>query len=114
MNLSQPLSLEEQHHPLSDTDFLPDEGLFLNESPVKNDEVLQDRERANGNRGAKLRVNDPQARFPDFFPEFEHGPVSSFQEVLAVLDEKSQSKREKGHVFEQLVKAFIEGGQGPI
>ena len=45
---------------------------------------------------------------PDFFPQYEHAPVSSFQEVLNVLDDKSQSKREKGDVFEQLVKAFIE------
>ena len=107
-DLSQPLLLEEQHHQLADTDLLPDDGFFLNESPVENDVVLQGRGHANGNRGAKLRVNDPQARFPDFFPEYEHAPVSSFQEVLAVLDEKSQSKREKGDVFEQLVKAFIE------
>ena len=107
-DLSQPLLLEEQHQSLVDTDFLPDDGFFLHGSPVENDLAFHGSEQASGSRGAKLRVNDPQTRFPDFFPEYEHAPVSSFQEVLAVLDGKSQSNREKGHVFEQLVKAFIE------
>ena len=33
-DLSQPLLLERQRHPLDDTDYLPDEGLFLSGAPV--------------------------------------------------------------------------------
>ena len=80
-----------------------------------------------------LRLNDPQTRLEGFFPEFEHEPVSSFQEALAILNAKSgfsppegaQPRHigdtrggayqpdggntvRKGSLFEQLVKAFIE------
>ena len=34
-DLSQPLLLQEQHHPLGDTDYLPDEGLFLSSGPIE-------------------------------------------------------------------------------
>ena len=43
-----------------------------------------------------------------FFPEYEHLPPQSFQDVLDILDEKTTSNTEKGTVFEQLVKAFLE------
>ena len=39
-----------------------------------------------------LYVNDPQFRMPDFLPEFDHEPPSSFQETLAILDEKADRK----------------------
>ena len=81
-----------------------------------------------------LRLNDPQTRLEGFFPEFEHEPVSSFQEALAILNAKSGFSASegaqpryigdtrgvdayqpdggntvrKGSLFEQLVKAFIE------
>ena len=55
-----------------------------------------------------LRINDPQAKLDGFFPEYEHLPPSSFQDVLEILDEKTKNKTEKGDVFEQLVKAFLE------
>ena len=79
-----------------------------------------------------LRLNDPQSRLEGFFPEFEHEPVSSFQEALAILNAKSGFATPagaksgqigdtqgvyqpdggntvlKGSLFEQLVKAFIE------
>ena len=55
-----------------------------------------------------LRINDPQAKLDGFFPEYEHLPPSSFQDVLEILDEKTTSNTEKGAVFEQLVKAFLE------
>ena len=43
-----------------------------------------------------------------FFPEYEHLPPSSFQDVLNILDDKTTGNTEKGTVFEQLVKAFLE------
>ena len=43
-----------------------------------------------------------------FFPEYEHLPPQSFQDVLDILDEKTTSNTGKGTVFEQLVKAFLE------
>ena len=33
-DLNHPLLLEKQHQPLDDTDYLPDEGLFLSGTPV--------------------------------------------------------------------------------
>lgn len=59
-----------------------------------------------------LTINDPQAKLPEFFPDLEHDPVFSFDEVLRILDEKSDSTTEKGDVFERLVKAFIETDKG--
>ena len=55
-----------------------------------------------------MRLNDPQAKLDGFFPEYDHDPMSSFRDVLALLDEKSGSTAEKGSIFEQLVKAFLE------
>lgn len=55
-----------------------------------------------------LRLNNPQTRLEGFFPEYQHPPPSSFQEVLELLDRKTTSTSEKGAVFEQLVKAFLE------
>ena len=56
-----------------------------------------------------MNLNDPQERLaPEFFPEYEHEPPYSFQDVLGVLASKSRSESEKGRVFESLVKAFIE------
>ena len=56
-----------------------------------------------------MNLNDPQNRLsPEFFPEYEHEPPYSFQDVLGVLASKSRSESEKGRVFESLVKAFIE------
>ena len=107
-DLSQPLLLEEQHYPLADSGLLPEDGFYVHDAPAKADVIRQDSEHPNGTHRLSLRINDPQTRMPDFFPQYEHAPVSSFQEVLNVLEDKSQSKREKGDVFEQLVKAFIE------
>ena len=53
-------------------------------------------------------LNDPQSRMEGLFPNLEHVPVSSFQAVLEILDEKTATKYEKGRVFELLVKAFLE------
>ena len=53
-------------------------------------------------------LNDPQSRMEGLFPNLEHVPVSSFQAVLEILDEKTATKTEKGRVFELLVKAFLE------
>ena len=55
-----------------------------------------------------LRINNPQTKLEGFFPEYEHAPPTSFQEVLELLDQKTTSTSEKGAVFEQLVKAFLE------
>lgn len=55
-----------------------------------------------------MNLNDPQGRFDDFLPEYGHSSTSSFADVLRVLDEKTKSSTEKGRMFEQLVKAFIQ------
>lgn len=60
-----------------------------------------------------MDLNDPQERLEGFFPEYEHAPPSSFQQVLQVLEQKTlgqspTNQYAKGTVFEQLVKAFIE------
>ena len=55
-----------------------------------------------------LRINNPQTKLEGFFPEYEHAPPRSFQKVLELLDQKTTSTSEKGAVFEQLVKAFLE------
>lgn len=60
-----------------------------------------------------MDLNDPQERLEGFFPEYEHAPPSSFQQVLEVLEQKTlgqspTNQYAKGTVFEQLVKAFIE------
>ena len=55
-----------------------------------------------------LRLNDPQTRMQGFFPEYDHAPPSSFQNVLELLDERTGSTVDKGSIFEQLVKAFLE------
>ncbi len=55
-----------------------------------------------------LRLNDPQTQMQGFFPEYDHAPPSSFQNVLELLDERTGSTVDKGDIFEQLVKAFLE------
>ena len=55
-----------------------------------------------------MNLNDPQNRMSVLFPEYEHEPPSSFQDVLDVLASKARTSMEKGRVFEALVKAFIE------
>ena len=42
------------------------------------------------------------------FSEFKHVPTTSFRELLRILDEQAQNTAQKGGVFEELVKAFIE------
>ena len=49
-------------------------------------------------------LNDPQSRMEGFFPELEHAPVSSFQEVLETLNSRVGHTTDKGRVFELLVK----------
>ena len=61
-----------------------------------------------------MNLNDPQSRMSVLFPEYEHEPPSSFQDVLGVLASKARSSSEKGRVFEALVKAFIELDKGQI
>ena len=36
-----------------------------------------------------MDLNDPQKRLEGFFPEYEHAPPSSFQQVLEVLEQKT-------------------------
>ena len=56
-DLSQPLLLEEQHHPLDDTDYLPDEGLFLSGDPLENEANLKDIEHSRNGGSLRLRIN---------------------------------------------------------
>lgn len=55
-----------------------------------------------------MNLNDPQTRMEGFFPEYEHEPASSFQDVLDILASKATSMSHKGRAFEALVKAFIQ------
>ncbi len=59
-----------------------------------------------------MNLNDPQNRMSVLFPQYEHEPPTSFQNVLEVLASKSRNSSEKGRVFEALVKAFIETDKG--
>ena len=43
----------------------------------------------------------------EMFDYLRHDPVSSFEEVLQVLDEKSPNNAKKGEVFEKLVLSFL-------
>ncbi len=56
----------------------------------------------------RLRLDDPQMSLPGLSSGFDHAPTSSFQNVLRLLDELSVTPAEKGDIFEQLVKAFLE------
>ena len=56
-DLSQPLLLEEQDHPLDDTDYLPDEGLFLSRDSLENEANLKDREPSRNGGSPRLRIN---------------------------------------------------------
>ena len=55
-----------------------------------------------------MNLNDPQGRFEDFPSQYGHAPTSSFQDVLQLLDEKAKNNTQKGRMFEQLVKAFLQ------